>query len=242
MRGILGPIVALLVAASTLSAGRLARAEEASSDEGDEGSARHERGSRGGSPVHGELTMGFITGGRRYDALSFAHESGGEGIEGAGGLVQPFVEPPFDGVLAFGLRYDVRLVVSYVRMTAGVDIPFPAYDAQGTAAGREVGGEERQIVVQAIRPWELRFGIGGEYPLGIVAPYVDLLGTVCWVDADLAVDGELTRYRATSFGFAARAGARVHVRPWFFVAASGEVGIVGSVFWGAELSVGFALG
>jgi hypothetical protein len=193
-------------------------------------------------PIHGEFTMGFLAGGRTYADEAFTYDNGAGDIEGVGGLVEPFENAPFDRVLAFGLRYDLRLVVSYVRMTAGVDLPFASFQAADTRARYDVEGTDREIVVQELRPYELRFGIGGEYTFGPVTPFVDLLGSMHWVGATLSVDGERTVYRASAFGFAVRAGLRAHLRDWFFLSLSGEVGIVDDVLWGAELSVGFAVG
>lgn len=193
-------------------------------------------------PDHFEFTMGFVAGERRYAGESFAHESGGGGVEGAGALVAPFDGAPYDRVTALGLRYDLRLVVSYVRMTVGVDFPFASFEPDDTRGTYDVGGVEREIVVQRLRPYELRFGIGGEYAFARFAPFVDLIGEVDWVKTALAVDGATVEYEASSFGFAVRAGARLHLREWFFVTVAGDVGIVGQRFWDAELSLGFAFG
>ncbi|MCK9461189.1 MAG: hypothetical protein M0R80_16300 [Proteobacteria bacterium] len=191
---------------------------------------------------HFELTMGFIAGARRYDGESFAHEKGGGGVAGVKALVEPFGQAPYDDCTVFGLRYDLRLVVSHVRMTAGVDFPFASFEPADTRRSYDVAGVEREIAVQKIRPYELRFGIGGEIAIGRFAPFVDLIGEVDWVSTELVVDGETVGYGACSFGFSARVGARLYVREWFFVAAAGEIGIVGQRFWGAELSLGFSFG
>jgi hypothetical protein len=193
-------------------------------------------------PDHFEFTMGFIAGQRGYGGESFAHESGGGGVEGSGALVAPFDRAPYDRVTALGLRYDLRLVVSYVRMTVGVDFPFASFDPDDTRATYDVGGVGREIVVQKLRPYELRFGIGGEYAFKRVVPFVDLIGEVDWVKTALTVDGATVEYEASSFGFAARAGARIYLRDWFFVTVAGDVGIVGQRRWDAELSLGFSFG
>lgn len=188
---------------------------------------------------HLELSMGFTAGQRSYSGQSFTFEGGDAGeIAGAGALVEPFRDEPFDAAAVYGLSYDARLVVSYVRMTVGVGIPFPSYQARETRF--TLDGEPRTLTVQSLSAIDLRFGIGGEYAIGALAPFVDLLGAIHWVDATLAIDGEEARYAARSFAFSARAGLRLHVRKWFFAAASGEVGIVGDVRWGADVSVGFA--
>jgi len=217
-------IVGLALFASFLAAGAAVAAAE--TEEGD----------------HFELTMGFIAGARRYDRESFSRESGGGDVAGAKALVEPFGNAPYDGCTALGLRYDLRLVVAHVRMTVGVDFPFASFAPADTRRSYDVAGVEREITVRKIRPYELRFGIGGELAFGRFAPFADLVGEVDWVDTVLAVDGATVGYEACSFGFSARAGARVYVRDWFFVAAAGEIGIVGQRVWGAELSLGFSFG
>lgn len=188
---------------------------------------------------HLELSMGFSAGQRSWAGQSFAFEGGGAGsIDGAGALVDPFAREPFDAVAVYGLTYDARLVVSYVRMTVGIGIPFPSYRAETTTV--TLDGAPRDLTVQSLSAFELRFGIGGEYAIGALAPFVDLLGSIHWIDSTLTVDGQQARYAARAFAFSARAGLRLHVRRWFFAAASGEVGLVGDVRWGADLSVGFA--
>ena len=133
-------------------------------------------------------------------------------------------------------------MVSHVRMTVGVDFPFASFAPGDTRRSYGVAGVEREIAVQKIRPYELRFGIGGEYTFGRFTPFADLIGEVDWVDTELTVDGTTVEYEASSFGFSARAGARLYLRDWFFVAAAGDIGIVGQRFWGVELSLGFSFG
>lgn len=182
---------------------------------------------------HFEATMGFVAGQRSYDELRFARESGPTSaslavLQGA----------PYDRTEVFGLRYDVRLVVSHVRMTAGIDFPFTSFSAE--SALRDTGEGVRRV--ESLKSYVLRFGIGGEYPVGPVVPFVDVLGSVHWVSTTIVLDGESSDYGASAFGFSARAGIRLQVRDWFFASLAGEVGIIGPVRWGAELSVGFALG
>jgi hypothetical protein len=197
--------------------------------------------SRGWAPGdHFEFTMGFLAGQRSYKDTSFKFEEGtAEGI-GGGGLVLPFVKPPFDNTTVLGLRYDVRLVMSFIRMTVGFDVPFTTYKVSDSTAVYDVSGTPRTVTVQSLSAKELRFGIGGEYPFKTVAIYADLIGGVHWVDTELAIDGFKADYAATSFAFSGRAGVRKYVRKWFFATASGEVGIIGDLRWNAELSIGFA--
>jgi hypothetical protein len=227
--------VAVLFAAAVLAAGAAAAAGEY--DAGPKTVVEDDE-----DLDHFEITMGFIAGARRYDRESFAWEEGGGEVAGAKALVEPFEDAPYDRCAVFGLRYDLRLVVSHVRMTVGVDFPFASFEPRETRGRYDVGGVERGLAVQRIRPYELRFGIGGEYTFGRLTPFVDLQGEVDWVRTALSVDGTTVEYAASSFGFSARAGARLYLREWFFIAAAGEIGIVGQRFWGAELSLGFAFG
>lgn len=190
---------------------------------------------------HFEFTMGFLAGQRSYSKTSFKFEEGtAEGI-GGGGLVAPFVMPPFDSTTVLGLRYDMRVVMSHIRMTVGFDLPFPTYKASDSTAVYDVNGTPRTVTVQSLSAKELRFGIGGEYAWTKVALFADLLGGVHWVDTELSIDGYKADYGAVTFAFSGRAGARAHVRKWFFAQLAGEVGIIGDVRWNAEMSVGFSL-
>ena len=191
---------------------------------------------------HFEFTMGFLAGQRSYSDTSFKYEVEGgtaEGI-GGGGLVAPFVKPPFDKTTVLGLRYDVRVVMSFIRMTVGFDLPFTTYKVSDSTGIYDVNGTMRQVTVQSLSAKELRFGIGGEYPFKKVALFADLIGGVHWVDTELAIDGYKANYGATSFAFSGRAGIRAYVRKWFFATASGEVGIIGDLRWNAEVGVGFS--
>lgn len=183
------------------------------------------------SDDHFEATMGFL-------AAGLDHSSTGLVASGSGpSLTDTFRASPYNGVTGYGLRYDVRLVLSHVRMTAGFDLPFTSL---GNVATRNADGHE--VSPRDLGGWAVRFGLGAEYRFGAVAPFADLQGTLQRASTTVTVDGHPYDYSATRFGFSARGGVRVHLRPWFFVAASGEYGLVGATRWGADLSVGFRLG
>lgn len=190
---------------------------------------------------HFELTMGFLAGQRDYTGSTFEFDEGNATSVGGGQIVEPFAGAPFDKVTVFGLRYDMRLVVSYIRMLAGFDFPFPSFRSRDTTGTYILNGEKRQVTVQSLSAKELRFGIGAEYQYKSFAPFIDVIGGVHWVDTEFAVDGLKASYGASNFAFSVRGGARLHVRPWFFVAASGELGLVGDILWNGELSVGFSI-
>lgn len=56
----------------------------------------------------------------------------------------------------------------------------------------------------------------------------------------MSLDGRAADDDAFRFAFSTRAGVRVSLRPWFFVTAAGEVGIIGTTLWSAD--VGFRVG
>ncbi len=155
-------------------------------------------------------------------------------------LDEPLSRFPYDKVTVLGLRYDMRLVVSYVRMTAGFDLPYAVYRAGQTTGRYEIDGTEREVTARSLHMKALRFGIGGELPLSPVTPFADLLGSINWLNTELAVDKDRRELEATTFGFSVRAGVRLQVRRWFFASAAGEVGLSSNVLWGAELAVGFS--
>jgi hypothetical protein len=184
-----------------------------------------------------EATMGFVAGGRNHSDMTFESQN-----NVAPSLTEPFLNLPYSGTNIFGLRYDLRLILSYVRMTVGMDFPFTNFRTADTKATYTVDGMTRTVTVQSLRPYELRFGLGGELPVSYFAPFVDVLGTVHFVNTTLSVDDNNAEFKATGFGFSARAGCRIQAKPWFFVQLAGEVGIIGPTRWNADLSVGFSAG
>ncbi len=185
---------------------------------------------------HFEITMGFITGEQDYTGTHFQRK-GNTALT----LAAPFLEKPFNRVSLHGLRYEACLVANYVRMTMGVDIPFTSYRLSDATGTYEIDGRAVEVITDDLSPFDLHFGIGGEFWMGPVAAYADLIGGVHWTDASFLVEGENLDYSALTFNFWARAGLRVHVKDWLFLAVAGEIGIVGDMKWMAELSVEFAI-
>jgi hypothetical protein len=198
-------------------------------------------------PEHGlgdhiELSTGFIAGRRNYAGTSFAFHDGAAGqLPGAGGLVEPLAAYPYSGVTVAGVRWDLRAVISHVRMTIGFGLPRTTFSSTQASGAYDVGGTERTVTAQSLDPYELRFGMGGEYAFGRVAIFADLLGDIHWLRTTLAVDGMQANYSATTFDFAASAGARVNLSKGFFLSAAAEVGIYGDIVWGAQLLAGFVI-
>ena len=184
---------------------------------------------------HLAFSMGFLGAARDYRSAPFEVRDGsGARLLGADPR-EPFRNAPFDRLPVYGLRYDTRLVISGVRMTAGFDFPF----ASAAATRANLGGEDRAVSLASLRQYELRFGIGYEAPVKKFVPFIDLLGGVHWTTATLLVDGEPVNYASRAFAYSVRAGVRVDLRKSFFMSAAGELGLGGDVRWGGELVVGF---
>lgn len=182
------------------------------------------------SDDHFEATMGFLATAQDHRATGFTNG-------GAPALAQAFRAAPYDQPLGLGLRYDARAVISHVRMTAGFDLPFTSFEG---APSERV--DSHDVTARSMWSWALRFGLGAEYPFGPVVPFVDLQGSVQRVTTTLDVDARAVDYEALRFGFSGRAGVRIHLRRWFFVTASGELGLLGPTRWSADLGVGFRIG
>jgi len=182
-----------------------------------------------------QMSMGFLGGGRNYSDSSFESTNGV-----SANLSEPFLRRPFDSETVLGLRYDLRAVFTYVRGTIGVDFPFTTFRARDAMGSYTLDGKTVNVAVQSVRPYELRFGIGAEYPVWVFAPFADLIGYAYWTNVGVAVDDAKAEYQAKGFGFDVRAGLRVHAKPWFFIQAAADAGIYGPVRWNAELSIGFA--
>jgi hypothetical protein len=231
-------LVTSAVFAAALAAAPMARAEDRTTETDPDPSTKPRYRDRV------EFTMGFLSGGRGYSDVGWSYDSnspstakGADKLAGSG----PFLRPPYSNVTMLGVRYDVRVVLSHIRMTAGFDLPFSSYRTASTAGTYDVGGVMRQVTVTGLSAKEGRFGLGGEYTFGRVTPFIDVLGGLHWVSTDLNVDGQRASYSATSFGFSGRLGLRVELKKWFFLQAAGEVGFIGDMRWNAELSVGVAL-
>lgn len=82
---------------------------------------------------HVELSMGFLAGQRRYTQTPWTLDQSGA-LPGTSALVDPLKRASYDNVSMLGVRYDARLVVSYVRMTVGFDLPFAATGLGGRRA------------------------------------------------------------------------------------------------------------
>ncbi len=189
---------------------------------------------------HLEFGMGFLGGVRDEGRTGFVFAGGSaSGVPGAQGLIDPFTTAPYNGVPVAGLGWELRSVVDHLRMTFGVQKPFTSFSLLSTESTVPVDGTPRTISPRSLGLWDLRFGFGVEHRFRWVTPYLDLLGDAQSVATDLTVDGQPASYKAWTFGFAVRAGARIHLGHYMYLAPSGEVGVYGPVRWGVSLQAGW---
>lgn len=190
---------------------------------------------------YSELTFGFMGGLRDESSTGFVVTGETAGTPGAASLVGPFVNAPLTRAIVSGPAWEARWVHHHVRMTVGLQKPFALLPLADGAGQYDVDGTSRSVSLRTLQLWDVRLGLGAELTVQRVTPFVDLLGDVRWVGADVAVDGLSASYRAWSFGYSVRAGLKVRLSEAMFVAASGEVGLLGASRYGGQLVIGFAL-
>lgn len=188
-----------------------------------------------------ELTFGFMGGLRNESTTGFVVTNETASTPGAAALVGPFAAAPLTNAVVSGPAWEARWVHRHVRMTVGVQKPFALLPLAESAGTWDVDGVTRSVSLRTLQLWDVRLGLGAELSLRRVTPFVDLLGDMRWVGADVAVDGLAASYRAWTFDYSVRAGLKVRLSDAMFVAASGEVGLLGASRFGGQLVLGFAL-
>lgn len=175
--------------------------------------------------------MGFVGGAARYSEVGLTGDLDVPGLFDAG---------PAAVVAMTGLRYDLRLVVAFVRMTVGADVLFALFDPPPRARSVETGDGSLRVVDRRFFEWSLRFGLGLEVSAGPVRLFADALVVTHFVEADVTIDDQRMAYGAIAASPGLRLGARVPIVGSFFA----QVEIDGAAFaptWGgAAISVGGA--
>lgn len=174
-----------------------------------------------------ELTMGFAGGYGRYADLGLGQSTLPAGAIDGG---------PVNGAAMAGLRYDLRLVVAFVRMTVGGDLLWGLFSS---SAERTVSGV--RVRDERLFDGALRFGLGLEANVDGIRLFADVIGTVHFVENVLFFDGTPVSTTSTAFAPGARIGVRVPVVPHFFVQASIDASPFGPTWIGGDLSVGGAI-
>lgn len=174
-----------------------------------------------------ELTMGFAGGYGRYADLGLGQSTLPAGAIDGGSV---------SGAAMAGLRYDLRLVVAFVRMTVGGDLLWGLFSS---SAERMVSGV--RVRDERLFDGALRFGLGLEANVEGVRLFADVLGTVHFVENVLFFDGTAVGTTSTAFAPGARIGVRVPVVSHFFVQASIDASPFGPTWIGGDISVGGAI-
>ena len=179
-----------------------------------------------------EGTIGFLGGWARYADL---------------GLSSSPALPPtaFDaGAVAgspiAGLRYDLRLVVAVVRMTAGADFAWSMFRAAGTTRMIDTASGAQRLTDRGVFLWALRFGLGLEaHVLPGLRLFADVTGSVRFLEVQVALDAQAATASAVSFAPGLRLGTRIAIVDAFFAQLSVDASPLGPWVTG-ELSVGGA--
>jgi hypothetical protein len=183
-----------------------------------------------------EGTLGFLGGWARYGDLGFAGTLPASAFEAG----------PITGAPIAGLRYDLRLVVAFVRMTVGADLAWSLYDAGETSRTFVFDEQAHTVSDRSVFSWSLRFGLGFELAASSdVRVFADLLGSLRVVEAQSAVASGTTAStqvssQAMTFVPGLRIGARMRVVDAFFVQLAADGSPIGPWVTG-ELSVGGAI-
>ncbi len=194
-----------------------------------------------------ELSMGF--GGAVLDpsALPLVFASGeAGGVAGATGLGAPFGGPALRALVTAGPAWESRVIRHHTRFTLGLQKTWAlfrhgALDGEALATGSPLVGPPLPVGPRALSLWGLRLGLGGEATFGPVTPFVDLLGDVQFVSADVSVEGQAGTCRASDFSLSVRAGLRVRLDSSLSVGLAGEYGIAGPSRFGVTLLRGWVL-
>lgn len=179
-----------------------------------------------------ELTMGFAGGVGRYSEV---------GLTGNPALPPgTFDGGPASGAGMVGLRYDLRLVVSFVRMTIGGDLLWGLFDGTSPRTLDEAG-TPITIADRRLFDGALRFGLGLEANLDGVRLFADVIGVLHFVEASVERQGDAVTHRATTFSPGLRLGVRIPIVEHFFVQVAADGTPFGPSYVGGDLSVGGAI-
>lgn len=180
-----------------------------------------------------EITMGFVGGWERHSEVGLA---GTPVIDAAA-----FDEGPAASLGVAGLRYDLRLVLAFMRMTIGVDVLFGLFDSDVQRMTTLADGTSVALLDRNFFSWTLRFGIGAEFAVGDIRLFGDVLGVVNFPELESNVGDATATYDAIAFSPGLRLGVRIPVLEWFFVQLEADGAFVGP--WAAHgaLSVGGAI-
>lgn len=190
--------------------------------------------------THTELSFGYL--GQWSDETNRSLELKPAATDplGAGSITDPFLGVPFSGALQPGATLEFRVVTSGLRITTGFRWPFLNYRPSQTAQTMMLDGTPHDVLVRSVSLWDFRTGLGFELPFERVTPFVDVLGDVEHLTAQVAIDGATAKYTSTGFSLGGRLGLRVQLNH-AFIAVAAEAMALGPVRLGGTVQVGVAL-
>ena len=181
---------------------------------------------------HFDISFSFLAGQRSYDGATFGYTEG----TASPGLGGSFNAPPFAGVSVAGPGGEANLVISRVRFTIGIQRPY----ANLAAAQRTIPlAQTSPVQVHGLNIFEVRYGLGYEFPVKRFTLMADLMGTTDKLSALLTVGDEQATYESKNFGYSARIGARYAINRLYYAHASAEFGMGGNIDAGGYVGVGF---
>lgn len=188
---------------------------------------------------HGELSFGYL--GQWTDetnrALELEPRDSNPPVAGA--ITDPFLGAPYSGSIISGPLIESRMVVDKVRFTVGFRFPFTNFRPSDTAQTVDIGGTQHDVLVRSMKMWDLRTGLGFEFPFERVTPFIDVLGDVQFMTTQLVIDNLPATYKGSAFSLGGRVGMRVQLSH-LFIQAAAEATALGPRRYGGSLMVGFA--
>ncbi len=180
--------------------------------------------------VRFEGTIGFLGGWARYADAGLSGPLPASAFERGVG----------EGAPIAGLRYDVRLVVAFVRMTIGADLAWSLFRAQDTTRTIVIDDGTRTLSDRAAFLWALRFGLGLEVGVSDdVRLFGDVIGSVRFLEVQSTLETTNVTSSVVSFAPGLRIGARVRIVDAFFVQLAADASPFGPWIAG-DLAVGGA--
>jgi hypothetical protein len=186
---------------------------------------------------HLQLGIGFHGGARSWGDAPFAWaDDDGTELAGATG---PFDRAPFQDTLGLGPAAELRYVTAPLRLTLGYRPTFPDWSGRQAERATSQSGERVASAAGGAYAHELRFGLGVEAPsLGAVTPFIDVMGDLCIVQAQLIMDSQQSELTSTTYALVPRVGLRVMLKDSVFLEVAGEHGVFGTTRYGGHVMLG----
>ncbi|MFT3840679.1 MAG: hypothetical protein QM723_27060 [Myxococcaceae bacterium] len=183
---------------------------------------------------HFEAAFGFM-GGQR----DLGHNSYQFTPRAAQRVLAPLTTDPYNQLPVAGIDWELRMVVSDLRMAVGAQKPFAGIAYDPVQFVDVTDNAMHTLTPRSLSMWDVRFGLGYEHRFKALTPFIDLVGDVQSIHSDLIIDGQQKSYGEWTFAFSVRAGFRFYLPHYMFIAPSVEVGVYGPSRWAATIQTGW---